>query len=77
MGTLEEVSDAVLFLCSEHAGFITGSCLRVDGGHSALGPQGKEKHSADGSPQSGRCRIPGGRHVIDKVGRGFLERQPQ
>ena len=24
--------------------FITGSCLRVDGGHSALGPQGKEKH---------------------------------
>src|SRR5262245_61973219 len=44
MGTLEEVADAVLFLCSEHAGFITGSCLRVDGGHSALGPQGKEKH---------------------------------
>ncbi len=43
-GTLEEVSDAVRFLCSEHAGFITGSCLRVDGGHSALGPQGKEKH---------------------------------
>jgi NAD(P)-dependent dehydrogenase (short-subunit alcohol dehydrogenase family) len=45
MGTLAEVADAVLFLCSEHAGFITGSCLRVDGGHSALGPQGKEKHS--------------------------------
>ncbi len=44
LGTLEEVADAVLFLCSEHAGFITGSCLRVDGGHSALGPQGKEKH---------------------------------
>jgi NAD(P)-dependent dehydrogenase (short-subunit alcohol dehydrogenase family) len=43
-GTLQEVADAVLFLCSEHAGFITGSCLRVDGGHSALGPQGKEKH---------------------------------
>jgi NAD(P)-dependent dehydrogenase (short-subunit alcohol dehydrogenase family) len=44
LGTLQEVADAVLFLCSEHAGFITGSCLRVDGGHSALGPQGKEKH---------------------------------
>jgi NAD(P)-dependent dehydrogenase (short-subunit alcohol dehydrogenase family) len=44
LGTLEEIADAVLFLCSEHAGFITGSCLRVDGGHSALGPQGKEKH---------------------------------
>jgi hypothetical protein len=34
----------VLFLCSEHAGFITGSCLHVDGGHSALGPQGLEVH---------------------------------
>lgn len=44
LGTMSEVGDAVLFLCSEHAGFITGSCLRVDGGHSALGPQGKEKH---------------------------------
>ena len=44
LGTLDEVAGAVLFLCSEHAGFITGSCLRVDGGHSALGPQGKERH---------------------------------
>jgi NAD(P)-dependent dehydrogenase (short-subunit alcohol dehydrogenase family) len=42
LGTLEEVANAVLFLCSEHAGFITGSCLRVDGGHSALGPQARE-----------------------------------
>jgi len=44
LGTMQEVAAAVLFLCSEHAGFVTGSCLRVDGGHSALGPQGKEKH---------------------------------
>ncbi len=43
-GTIEEVGQAVLFLCSEHAGFVTGSIMRVDGGHSALGPQGKEKH---------------------------------
>lgn len=42
LGRMEEVTDAVLFLCSEHAGFITGSCLRVDGGHSAMGPQGRE-----------------------------------
>jgi NAD(P)-dependent dehydrogenase (short-subunit alcohol dehydrogenase family) len=41
-GRMDEVTDAVLFLCSEHAGFITGSCLRVDGGHSAMGPQGRE-----------------------------------
>jgi NAD(P)-dependent dehydrogenase (short-subunit alcohol dehydrogenase family) len=44
MGTLDEVAQAVLFLCSEHASFITGSCLHVDGGHSALGPQGLEVH---------------------------------
>lgn len=42
VGRMEEVCDAVLFLCSEHAGFITGSCLKVDGGHSAMGPQGRE-----------------------------------
>lgn len=42
LGRMEEVADAVLFLCSEHAGFITGSCLRVDGGHSQMGPQGRD-----------------------------------
>jgi NAD(P)-dependent dehydrogenase (short-subunit alcohol dehydrogenase family) len=42
VGTMDEVTDAVLFLCSEHAGFMTGSCLRVDGGHSAMGPQGRD-----------------------------------
>lgn len=40
-GSAAEVADAVLFLCSTHAGFVTGSCLRVDGGHSAMGPQGR------------------------------------
>lgn len=42
LGTLEEVANAVLFLCSDYATFMTGSCLRVDGGHSALGPQARE-----------------------------------
>lgn len=42
LGRMEEVTNAVLFLCSEHAGFITGSCLRVDGGHSQMGPQGRD-----------------------------------
>ena len=31
-GTESEVSAAIVFLLSEAAGFITGSCLRVDGG---------------------------------------------
>ncbi|HYX27354.1 MAG TPA: SDR family oxidoreductase, partial [Pyrinomonadaceae bacterium] len=31
-GTPEEVADAVVFLASERAAFITGSCLTVDGG---------------------------------------------
>jgi hypothetical protein len=42
-GTMREIADAVLFLCSEHAGFVTGSCLRVDGGQGAMGPQGRER----------------------------------
>lgn len=33
-GTVEEISGAVAFLASERAGFITGSCLVVDGGQS-------------------------------------------
>ena len=31
-GTPEEVADAVTFLCSDRATFITGSTLVVDGG---------------------------------------------
>ncbi len=42
-GRASEVADAVLFLCSAHAGFPTGSCLRVDGGHTAMGPQGHDR----------------------------------
>jgi NAD(P)-dependent dehydrogenase (short-subunit alcohol dehydrogenase family) len=42
LGRMDEVTDAVLFLCSEHAGFMTGSCLTVDGGHSAMGPQARD-----------------------------------
>jgi 3-oxoacyl-[acyl-carrier protein] reductase len=34
MGTPEEVSSLVVFLCSERASFITGSCFVVDGGES-------------------------------------------
>jgi hypothetical protein len=35
----EEVADAVVFLCSDNASFITGVDLPVDGGYSALGPE--------------------------------------
>ena len=31
-GTPEEIADAAVFLCSERASFITGSCLIIDGG---------------------------------------------
>lgn len=37
-----EVADAVLFLCSDHASFITGADLPVDGGYSAMGPERKD-----------------------------------
>lgn len=36
LGRPEEIADAVMFLCSEQAGFITGACLSVDGGWAAL-----------------------------------------
>jgi NAD(P)-dependent dehydrogenase (short-subunit alcohol dehydrogenase family) len=36
----EEVAEAVLFLCSDHAKFINGADLPVDGGYCALGPEG-------------------------------------
>jgi NAD(P)-dependent dehydrogenase (short-subunit alcohol dehydrogenase family) len=39
IGDAEEVAEAVVFLCSEHASFITGTDLAVDGGYSAMGPE--------------------------------------
>ncbi len=39
IGDPAEVADAVLFLASDHARFITGSNLPVDGGYAALGPE--------------------------------------
>lgn len=39
IGDPAEVADAVLFLCSDHARFITGTDLAVDGGYAALGPE--------------------------------------
>ncbi|MFC3229345.1 SDR family oxidoreductase [Marinibaculum pumilum] len=38
-GDPEEVAGAVLFLCSDAAGFITGTDIRVDGGYTAMGPE--------------------------------------
>ena len=39
VGEPEEVAQGVLFLCSNHASFITGTDLAVDGGYSAMGPE--------------------------------------
>jgi NAD(P)-dependent dehydrogenase (short-subunit alcohol dehydrogenase family) len=41
-GNSEEVADGVLFLCSSHASFVTGTELTVDGGYGALGPEARE-----------------------------------
>jgi len=40
LGEPEEVANAVLFLSSSLASFITGTELLVDGGYSAIGPEG-------------------------------------
>ncbi|PDQ34436.1 MAG: short-chain dehydrogenase [Candidatus Lumbricidophila eiseniae] len=39
LGEPSEVADAVLFLSSNRASFITGTELMVDGGYSAMGPE--------------------------------------
>jgi NAD(P)-dependent dehydrogenase (short-subunit alcohol dehydrogenase family) len=36
IGTVEEVAAAVLYLCSDAAGFTTGQALTVDGGATAI-----------------------------------------
>lgn len=40
IGNPEEVAEAVVFLLSERASFISGTDVAVDGGYSALGPEG-------------------------------------
>ncbi len=39
VGNPDEVAQTVLFLCSDHASFITGTDVAVDGGYSAMGPE--------------------------------------
>jgi len=45
IGNPEEVANAVLFLLSDEASFITGTNLRVDGGYLSLGPEAMGKDS--------------------------------
>lgn len=40
-GSPDEVAEAVLFLCSDSARFITGADIAVDGGYTAMGPEGQ------------------------------------
>jgi NAD(P)-dependent dehydrogenase (short-subunit alcohol dehydrogenase family) len=41
IGEPEEVAEAVLFLCSARASFITGADIAVDGGYATMGPEGR------------------------------------
>ena len=35
LGTLSEVAEVVVFLCSERASYITGEVVKIDGGRSS------------------------------------------
>ena len=35
-GTVDEVANAALWLCSDGASFVTGHCLAVEGGYTTL-----------------------------------------
>lgn len=55
LGEPDEVAKAIAFLCSSDASFITGTELMVDGGYSAMGPEGLGETSAfagSGQPES-------------------------
>ena len=39
VGDPHEVAQVVLFLCSDHASYVTGADYAVDGGYSAMGPE--------------------------------------
>jgi len=39
MAQPEEIADAICYLCSDGASFVTGSDFAVDGGYSAMGPE--------------------------------------
>ncbi len=41
IGEPDEVAQAVLFLCSDRASFITGADIAVDGGYATMGPEGR------------------------------------
>jgi NAD(P)-dependent dehydrogenase (short-subunit alcohol dehydrogenase family) len=53
MAEPREVADAVMFLVSDGASFITGANLAVDGGYGALGPEALGQAAAKHAPSSG------------------------
>ena len=72
--TTEDVSRAVVFLCSADAGFVTGQTLVVDGGYTAYGAA----HAATRIPGQPMPELHGQRYSRAQLSRrvGRLSRPP-
>ncbi len=64
MGTVEDIAHAMTFVASDHAAYIPGAELAVDGGHAQVRP-GFARDAPPGTPPARRADLPKPRRSMD------------